>query len=59
MKICAVIPCYNVSNKIILELKKNYNDLDKFIIVDDCCPNKIGKKILRVFKNKKKNQSNI
>ncbi len=54
MKICAVIPCYNVSDKIIFELKKNYKDLDNFIVVDDCCPNKIGKKISKEFKNKKK-----
>lgn len=54
MKICAVIPCYNVSEKIIFEIEKNYEDIDRFIVVDDYCPNKIGKKIQKKFKKNKK-----
>tara|TARA_A100001015_G_C14879441_1_gene667768 strand:+ start:150 stop:1061 length:912 start_codon:yes stop_codon:yes gene_type:complete len=54
MKICAVIPCYKVSNKIISELKKNYQLFDLFIVVDDCCPNKIGSEIKKKFKRKNK-----
>ena len=64
MKICAVIPCFKVNNKIILELKKNYQLFDLFIVVDDCCPNKIGKEIKKKFKRKNKikvifNQKNL
>ncbi len=54
MKICAVIPCYKVNNKIISELKKNYQLFDLFIVIDDCCPNKIGRKIKKQFKRKDK-----
>ncbi len=54
MKICAVIPCYKVNNKIISELKKNYKLFDLFIVVDDCCPNKIGSEIKKKFKRKNK-----
>lgn len=54
MRICAVIPCYKVNNKIISELKKNYQLFDLFIVIDDCCPNNIGKEIKKQFKRKDK-----
>lgn len=54
MKICAVIPCFKVNNKIVSELKKNYQLFDLFIVIDDCCPNKIGRKIKKQFNGKDK-----
>ena len=52
MKICAVIPCYKVNKKIISELKKNYQLFDLFIVIDDCCPNKIGRAIKKNLKER-------
>ena len=52
-KICIVIPCYNVKEKIISVLKKiDYKMVDKVIIVDDCCPEKSGQFVKKNFKKK-------
>ena len=53
-KICIVIPCYNVKEKIISVLKKiDYKMVDKVIIVDDCCPEKKWSICKKKFKKKK------
>ena len=50
-KICVIIPCYKVRNKINNVLKKiDFSIVDKVIIVDDNCPQQTGKNV----KKKKK-----
>lgn len=50
-KICVVIPCFNVKNKILNVIKKiDFKTIDKVVVVDDNCPEKSGyylKSILR------------
>ena len=43
LKICVVIPCYRVVDKIDSVINKiNFNIIDKVFIVDDCCPENTG-----------------
>ena len=43
-KICVVIPCYKVSNKIDDVIKQiDFNIVDKIFLIDDCCPENTGK----------------
>jgi len=43
LKICIVIPCYKVLDKIENVINKiNFNIIDKVFIVDDCCPENTG-----------------
>ena len=49
----AIIPCFNVKNKILLVLKKIPPQIDKIIIIDDCCPQNTGEHVKKNFKSKK------
>ena len=43
LKICIIIPCYKVIDKIENVINKiNFNIIDKVFIVDDCCPENTG-----------------
>lgn len=59
----AIIPCFNVKNKILLVLKKIPPQIDKIIIIDDCCPQNTGEHVKKNFKSKKmivlKNKKNL
>lgn len=53
LKVCVVIPCYKVKNKIIHVIKKiNSHPIDKIILVDDCCPQNSGNYVKQNIKNK-------
>jgi glycosyltransferase involved in cell wall biosynthesis len=42
--VAVVIPCYRVQNQTLIELIKQIGpEVDKIYVVDDCCPEKIGK----------------
>ena len=49
-RVCIVIPCYKVRDKIISVLKKiDFKTIDKVIIVDDFCPEYSGKFVKKIF----------
>tara|TARA_Y100000816_G_C25932557_1_gene486318 strand:- start:120 stop:833 length:714 start_codon:yes stop_codon:yes gene_type:complete len=53
MKICVIIPCFNVKSKILGVLNKIDIDLvDKILLVDDKCPQKSGAYVNKYFKKK-------
>ena len=53
-KICVVIPCYKVSNKIDDVIKQiDFNIVDKIFLIDDCCPENTGKLIKNRVDEKK------
>lgn len=51
--IFAVIPCFNVKNKITNVIKKTQKYVDKIIVVDDKCPQNSGLYVKKKFKTKK------
>ncbi len=53
-KICVVIPCYKVSNKIDDVINQiDFNIVDKVFLIDDCCPENTGELVKKKFdKNK-------
>lgn len=53
MKIAAIIPCYNVKNKIIPVVTKSLKLFDAVICVDDNCPQETYKEIKKKIKNSK------
>ena len=53
-RVCIVIPCYKVRDKIISVLKKiDFKTIDKVIIVDDFCPEYSGKFVKKNFQSSK------
>ena len=48
--IFAVIPCFNVKNKITNVIKKTQKYVDKIIVVDDKCPQNSGLYVKKKFK---------
>ena len=55
MKTAVVIPCFRVSDKILKVIKNIDSQIDKIIIVDDKCPDKTGKLVKNLNRNKKIN----
>jgi dolichol-phosphate mannosyltransferase len=56
LKVCVVLPCYNVKNQIYEVYNKLKNlKIDKLIFVDDCCPQKSVKYLNSKIKKKNKN----
>lgn len=57
-----VIPCYKGSDLTLDIIKKSINIVDYVVLVDDCCPNKIGELASKTIKNENfiiiKNNSN-
>jgi len=54
-KICIVIPCYNVKKKILSVINSKYlSKVDKFVIVDDKCPQNTGLFLKRKYKKNNK-----
>ena len=53
MKTAVVIPCFRVSDKILKVIKNIDSQIDKIIIVDDKCPDKTGKLVKNLNRNKK------
>ena len=54
MKLFAIIPCFNVGKRVFPLIKYTLNNVDKVIIIDDCCPLKTGKIVKKKFKNNNK-----
>ncbi len=53
-KVCIIIPCYKVSDKIENVINKiNFNIVDKVFIIDDNCPEETGKKLKEKISNLK------
>ena len=49
-KICVVIPCYKVSNKIDDVINQiDFNIVDKVFLIDDCCPENTGELVKNKF----------
>ncbi len=54
-KICVVIPCYNVKNKILSVINSRFlKKVDKIIIVDDRCPQNTGIFLKKKLKKNKR-----
>ncbi len=54
-KICVIIPCYRVKDKIISVLNnKKLSNIDKIVIVDDQCPDNTGLYLKNKLKRKRK-----
>ena len=54
-KICVIIPCYRVKDKIISVLNnKKLTNIDKIVIVDDQCPDNTGLYLKKKLKRKRK-----
>ena len=53
-KICIIIPCYKVKNKIAQVVSRLLKKkISKIIVIDDNCPEKTGKYVLKKFKQVK------
>ena len=54
-KICVVIPCYNVKEKILSVINSKYlSKIDKIVVVDDKCPQNTGLFLKKKLKNNNK-----
>ena len=53
-KICIIIPCYKVKNKIARVVSRLLKKkISKIIVIDDKCPEKSGKYVLKRFRQEK------
>lgn len=53
MRICVVIPCYKVKNKIISVLKSIGPEIDGIFLIDDHCPEHTGSFVKKNFNDKR------
>ena len=54
-RVCIVVPCYNVRNKIISVINSRYlKKIDKILIIDDKCPQNTGKFLQKKIKKNTK-----
>lgn len=53
LKICVIIPCYRVKDKIIDVINTIPSFIDKIFVIDDCCPELSGQHILDNINNTK------